>query len=99
MAITCSAGFISDGGDFHTVVITPPVMLSNQPMSITCGNCRRTVMTTTVKENGACAYIATIFVCLLCCPCFWIPLCLDSCKDVHHSCPGCGARLGTYKKM
>ncbi|CAL1277588.1 unnamed protein product [Larinioides sclopetarius] len=83
----------------HSVVITPPVMLSNQPMRVTCGNCQRAVMTTTTRENGACAYISTLFICFLCCPCFWIPLCLDSCKDVHHSCPGCGARLGTYKKL
>ncbi|GFT23825.1 lipopolysaccharide-induced tumor necrosis factor-alpha factor-like protein [Nephila pilipes] len=83
----------------HSVIITPPPLLGPQPMRVTCGNCQRSVLTTTVRENGACAYIATLFVCLLCCPCFWIPLCLDSCKDVQHACPGCGARLGTYKKI
>ncbi|KAG8178669.1 hypothetical protein JTE90_025591 [Oedothorax gibbosus] len=83
----------------HCIVLTPPAMLSTGPMHVTCGNCRRTVLTSVTKENGACAYVATLFVCLICCPFFWLPLCMESCKDVHHSCPSCGARFGTYKKI
>ena len=30
--------------------------------------------------------------CLACIPC-----CMDSCKNVEHSCPSCGAQLGIYK--
>ncbi|GIY69783.1 LITAF domain-containing protein [Caerostris extrusa] len=83
----------------NVTVVVPPPMFGDSPMQITCGNCRQTVVTTTTAENGACAYLACVIVLILCCPCFFIPLCMTSCKDVHHTCPGCGARLGTFKRL
>lgn len=82
-----------------TTVINPPLMFGESPMQVTCGNCHQTVVTTTTAENGACAYIAALVVFILCCPCFWIPLVIDTCKDVNHTCPACGAILGQYKKL
>ncbi|KAF8781709.1 lipopolysaccharide-induced tumor necrosis factor-alpha factor homolog [Argiope bruennichi] len=82
----------------NVTVVVPPEF-GEKPVQVTCGNCRQTVITTTTAENGACAYIACIIVLIFCCPCFFIPLCIDSCKDIQHTCPGCGARLGTYKRV
>ncbi|XP_071036304.1 lipopolysaccharide-induced tumor necrosis factor-alpha factor homolog [Parasteatoda tepidariorum] len=82
-----------------TVVVMPVTPFGPDPMQITCGNCHKAVVTTTVATNGACAWIAAIMVCICCCPLFWVPLCIDSCKDVQHQCPSCGAYLGAYKKI
>ncbi|KAJ8938785.1 hypothetical protein NQ318_010313 [Aromia moschata] len=30
--------------------------------------------------------------------CCLIPCCIDSCMDVSHTCPNCGAYLGTFKR-
>ncbi|KFM80310.1 Lipopolysaccharide-induced tumor necrosis factor-alpha factor-like protein, partial [Stegodyphus mimosarum] len=82
-----------------TVVVAPLPPFGDTPVQVTCGNCRQTVMTTTIAENGACAWLAAAIVCFIFCPCAWVPLVMDSCKDVHHTCPACGARLGTYKRL
>lgn len=82
-----------------TPMVVPQLMFGPEPMQVTCGNCQKVVMTTTVTENGACAWIAALIVCLFCCPCFWIPLVMDSCKDVNHTCPACGSLLGRFKKI
>nr|CAD7434769.1 unnamed protein product [Timema monikensis] len=34
---------------------------------------------------------------LRCCPCALIPYCTDSCKNINHYCPSCGAFLGTHQ--
>ncbi|XP_015909786.2 lipopolysaccharide-induced tumor necrosis factor-alpha factor homolog isoform X1 [Parasteatoda tepidariorum] len=76
-----------------------PVQFGDTPMQVTCSNCHKTVITTTVAENGACAWIAVLVMVFVFCPCFFIPLCIDSCKDIHHKCPSCGCQLGVYKKL
>ena len=37
-------------------------------------------------------HMSNFSYCLACIPC-----CMDSCKNVEHSCPSCGAQLGIYK--
>lgn len=81
-----------------TVVVAQP-MFGELPVQTTCPNCHNTVTTTTVKQNGTFAYVMAFVVCLFCCPCFWIPLVMDTCKDVYHSCPACNASLGVKKTM
>ncbi|GFW16421.1 hypothetical protein TNCV_442961 [Trichonephila clavipes] len=49
-----------------SAIINPPALFGPKPMQVKCGNCQRSVLTSVVRENGACAYIATLFVCLLC---------------------------------
>ena len=46
-------------------IVVPQIVFGPDPMQVTCGNCHKTVMTTTVAENGACAWIAALIVCLL----------------------------------
>lgn len=82
-----------------TPVIAPTISFGDSPMQTTCGNCRQTIVTQTIFSNGAAAYVAALIICLLFFPCFWVPLCMDSCKDVHHRCPSCGAELGAFKRL
>lgn len=88
----------------NTVVQQPPVIMATfafgpDPMQVTCGNCHMTVTTTTTWQNGGCACLAVFIVCILCWPCFWLPLVMNSCKDVIHTCPSCGSMLGRYSKL
>lgn len=84
-------------------VLQPPLIMPTfkfgpDPVEVICGNCQKSVVTVTTAENSACAYFTA---CFLCCTeifmlCFWIPLVMDSCKDVIHTCPSCGGKLGHY---
>ncbi|KAF8782932.1 Lipopolysaccharide-induced tumor necrosis like protein [Argiope bruennichi] len=82
-----------------TVVMPGNVLFGENPMQVTCGNCRRTVISTTRAENGSCTIVAVIILLIVFFPCMCVPLCSDSCKDIHHYCPSCGARLGEYKRL
>jgi len=82
-----------------TVTVAPMINFGDTPVQITCGNCSQTIVTQTIAQNGAAAYIAAIIILILFFPFFWVPLCMDSCKDVYHKCPSCGAQLGVFKKL
>merc|ERR1712117_351193 len=78
-----------------TVVQAP--LFGREPMETFCPRCQRNVRTTTIKKTSQTAYLYAIILCL-CCYCLaCIPCCMDSCKNVEHSCPSCGAQLGVYK--
>ncbi|XP_015909785.1 lipopolysaccharide-induced tumor necrosis factor-alpha factor homolog [Parasteatoda tepidariorum] len=81
------------------VVIVSQLPFGDTPVQVTCPVCHTTVVTTTTSENGAAAWIAALIVLLICFPFFWVPLCIDSCSDIHHKCPNCNAHLGVYKKI
>jgi len=82
----------------QTVVIQAP-RFGRDPVRTTCSNCRQEVTTTTIEETGVMAYVAAGIICVLgCwCGCCLIPFCMDSMKDVLHTCPNCNAKMGKYK--
>ena len=57
--------------------------------------------TVTTSTNSRPSMMAWAVSCALCFtmlwPCFCVPFCIDSFKDVKHSCPNCNATLGRYK--
>ncbi|XP_067296874.1 cell death-inducing p53-target protein 1 homolog isoform X4 [Pseudorasbora parva] len=74
--------------------------LTDVPRRVICRHCMMEVTTEIEHINGAltwliCAGLA-IFVCWFCC---FIPFCVDSWKDVKHTCPNCKNVIHIYKRM
>lgn len=82
-----------------SVVVVQQPAFGDVPVQTTCPQCHSTVTTTVTKQNGTFAYLIALLVCLVCCPCFWIPLVVDACRDVYHTCPACNASLGVKKPL
>ncbi|XP_076317417.1 lipopolysaccharide-induced tumor necrosis factor-alpha factor homolog [Tachypleus tridentatus] len=83
----------------QTVVVVQQPGFGDNPAQTTCPNCQNNIISVTEKQNGTLSYLMAVIVCLLCCPCFWIPLVVDTCKDTVHTCPSCKAHLGVKKAM
>ncbi|VDI83104.1 lipopolysaccharide-induced tumor necrosis factor-alpha factor [Mytilus galloprovincialis] len=93
----------------QTIVVAQPTVLvspqyGDSPVRIQCPACKADVMTSTSCEPGMLAWIICLvlfftgkdFVFWLCCV---IPLCIDSCKDVTHTCPNCRHVVGKFSRM
>ncbi|XP_018566760.1 lipopolysaccharide-induced tumor necrosis factor-alpha factor homolog [Anoplophora glabripennis] len=80
------------------VIITQPtvLVLGPQPSRITCPSCHAQVTTNVVLENSTKTHLFAVLLCLICCPCVFIPYCTDSCKSKNHYCPNCQAYLGSF---
>nr|XP_040041861.1 lipopolysaccharide-induced tumor necrosis factor-alpha factor homolog isoform X2 [Gasterosteus aculeatus aculeatus] len=81
----------------QVVVVQPnPTDTSRQKM---CPNCRNTGMTQLRYINGMLTWlicgVVGIFGFL---PYMCIPSCVNSCKDVEHSCPSCGHVLYVHRR-
>lgn len=65
---------------------------------VTCPRCRSMIRTETERTTGTCTWTSAVLLAIpTCCICFWLPFCLDSCKDTRHTCPRCHTHLGTYE--
>lgn len=70
------------------------------PLQMRCPQCQADIVTSTDLELGTFAWCMCVLI-----ACFWlwpfcfIALCIDSLKDVIHSCPNCKKELGRYKRM
>ncbi|XP_062582416.1 LITAF domain-containing protein-like [Saccostrea cucullata] len=91
----------------HNVVIAQPMgypggvlKFGRYPLQIKCPNCQADIVTGTTTEIGTFAWCMCVLI-----ACFWlwpfcfIALCIDSLKDVVHTCPNCKKELGRYKRM
>jgi len=68
------------------------------PVTITCPHCGKHITSRTSSEPSATAWIFGFVLCIFgCIPCCVIPCCIDSMKEVTHSCPSCNTTLGRYK--
>ncbi|XP_055343831.1 LITAF domain-containing protein-like [Paramacrobiotus metropolitanus] len=78
-----------------------PVLLSLDPVTVTCPHCGQQVMTVTQYENGLATYLAIgaciCFLCIL--GCCLIPLCIDGLKDAVHYCPKCQHVIGRTSRL
>merc|ERR1711971_982821 len=63
------------------------------PMTMTCPHCQANITTATTSRSGGCAWLTGLGILFLsggfCCPCAFIPCCIDDFKDFIHSCPSC----------
>uniref|UniRef100_A0A0A9W1A7 LITAF domain-containing protein n=1 Tax=Lygus hesperus TaxID=30085 RepID=A0A0A9W1A7_LYGHE len=66
------------------------------PQSLTCPHCHTMITTRTSMQATTKTHLVALIICLLFCPCFWLPYCCESCQAVNHYCPKCNHFLGTY---
>lgn len=83
-----------------TPIVTTVVPVGPNATHMICPNCHAEVETSIRKEPGLIAYITGAVIALLggiwgCC---LIPCCIDSCLDVHHTCPNCENYIGRYRR-
>ncbi|XP_036413157.1 lipopolysaccharide-induced tumor necrosis factor-alpha factor homolog [Colossoma macropomum] len=80
------------------VVVQP--QLKDTPGRTRCQFCQREIATVTRAVNGALTW--TIFGTLLLLgiwPCCLLPFCVESCKDIEHTCPHCHNIVHVHKRM
>ncbi|RUS80838.1 hypothetical protein EGW08_011393 [Elysia chlorotica] len=98
------------GGDYShsatTVAVTQPTLAVTQmfrelPVRCKCPHCQADVQTGTHYETGTLTWIlcAVIFIVGFFCGCCFIPFCIDSAKDVVHTCPSCRQQIGRYNRL
>ncbi|XP_054897144.1 cell death-inducing p53-target protein 1 homolog [Poeciliopsis prolifica] len=66
--------------------------------SMLCPHCKNNVVTSIEYKVGLLTWIIFGVLLLFCWPCSCIPFCVNSCKDVQHSCPECNNVLYLYKR-
>ncbi|XP_061737312.1 lipopolysaccharide-induced tumor necrosis factor-alpha factor homolog isoform X2 [Nerophis ophidion] len=78
----------------------PASLLTDVPGQVTCINCHTHGITRTRYINGALTWVIAGVLGFFCFwPCLFIPFCLNTCKDVEHSCSTCGTVLHIHKQM
>nr|CUU99770.1 hypothetical transcript [Hymenolepis microstoma] len=83
-------------GQPMNVVISQPGIGIN-PQQIFCPTCKKTITSETMTKPGSWTYIMCLILCCVGCDlgCCLIPFCVDSCKDVNHTCPECERIVAT----
>jgi len=80
------------------VVYLPAPDFGPNSVKIVCSSCQATVNTTTSSKPSMMAWAVSCVLCFtMLWPCFCVPFCVDSLKNVKHTCPNCKSTLGRYK--
>ncbi|XP_059160366.1 lipopolysaccharide-induced tumor necrosis factor-alpha factor homolog isoform X2 [Physella acuta] len=89
-----------------TVVVAQPAItviqtFRDMPVHTNCPHCRAEIMTGTHYEVGTFTWVICCIMWLLGCGmgCCLIPFCVDSCKDVIHTCPNCQQQIARYSRI
>lgn len=70
------------------------------PVYITCPYCNEKIVTRTSFKSGKYTYWTSACLCIFqCYCCMWIPFIMDGLKNVVHTCPKCGSKLGEYTRF
>ncbi|CAD8077409.1 unnamed protein product [Paramecium sonneborni] len=80
------------------ILVPTPIQISAEgmrfPVQIKCQFCQQVGITIVENRIGNGTICASILVLLLCWPLFWLPCCLEDCKDKIHLCQNCGKIVG-----
>ncbi|ODM92306.1 Lipopolysaccharide-induced tumor necrosis factor-alpha factor [Orchesella cincta] len=79
------------------MLIVGVAILGPTTTRMTCGSCHTEIQTSTNKKPSIVAFLSAGIMCVLGLICCIIPFFVDSCKDTEHTCPNCGAYLGTHR--
>ncbi|CAD8175428.1 unnamed protein product [Paramecium octaurelia] len=89
-----SSGFVQNG----PVYTASPVLRSAEgmrfPVQIQCPYCNQQGITRIENRVGDGTICASILVLIFCWPLFWLPCCLEDCKDRVHLCIHCQKCVG-----
>ncbi|XP_063374851.1 lipopolysaccharide-induced tumor necrosis factor-alpha factor homolog isoform X1 [Cydia amplana] len=84
-----------------TVIAGPTIIVQTvvgpESTRTTCRNCNAQISTRIDRKPTMKTHLMAMLLCVLgcwCCVC--VPYCMDSCLDVDHYCPNCGAFVGSY---
>ncbi|XP_060755124.1 lipopolysaccharide-induced tumor necrosis factor-alpha factor homolog isoform X1 [Neoarius graeffei] len=82
------------------VMVVMQSTLADVPAPAKCNFCQQQIVTVTKPKNGLLVWaIFGVLLVIGCWPCCLIPFCVNSCKDVMHTCPNCGNVLHIYKRV
>ena len=80
------------------VVQVPAVDLGCHAVRMVCPSCQHSVTTETSSSPSVMAWGLSAILCFtMLWPCFCVPFCVDTLKNVKHKCPNCKIVLGRYK--
>ncbi|XP_030646738.1 lipopolysaccharide-induced tumor necrosis factor-alpha factor homolog [Chanos chanos] len=75
-------------------------MYGTLPVQTVCPACAQNVITQLDYSSGNAVWLLCLGLCMFgCFPFSLIPFCVDSLKDVTHTCPNCRAVLGVYRRL
>ncbi|XP_059160379.1 cell death-inducing p53-target protein 1 homolog [Physella acuta] len=65
-----------------------------------CPHCKADVLTAIHYEPGPFSWVVCFILCIVGCDlgCCLIPLCVEGCQDVIHTCPNCHQKIGRWKR-
>ncbi|KAI9226557.1 MAG: LITAF-like zinc ribbon domain-containing protein [Piptocephalis tieghemiana] len=75
-----------------------PTIADSKPVNIFCPYCNTRVLTKVEEKIGTSAGCFAAILCLVCWPCFWVPLVASPCLDKLHHCPNCNRVIAINQK-
>merc|ERR1712037_473661 len=79
------------------------IHFNKHPVTMTCPHCQANITTATSTKVGGCAWLTGLGILFFsggaCCPCAFIPCCVEDFMDFIHTCPSCKRVVGSYQKL
>ncbi|RUS80839.1 hypothetical protein EGW08_011394 [Elysia chlorotica] len=89
------------GNHGHTISRPTRVECRHDPVACTCRHCFAEITTQTSHKAGLYSWLLCLLICLAGCDlgCCCIPFCVNCSRDIVHTCPNCGKRIGVHKRL